>query len=104
LDQTEKPPDPSTKRANWLYGPGPWIFTGLKLGTLVGVATLLGAETYVSTAGLEFEIILAMSTFNLVRAYVGMLAVALVVYALWFCLSAIEFALRRSNSEWYSKL
>jgi hypothetical protein len=55
----------------------------------------LGAELHVSTTGLEFEIVVAMAKFDFARAYVAMFAAAFVVYALWFCLTAIEFGFAR---------
>ena len=71
----------------------PWR---LKLGSVIGVATLLGAEMYASTRGLGFEIIVAMQKLNLVYGYVGMFASAVVIYILWLCLTAIESAAGRS--------
>ena len=43
-------------RSDWLQGPGPWIFTGLKMGSVIDLATLLGVEMHTSTKGLGFEI------------------------------------------------
>lgn len=81
------------------YGAGSWIFTGLKLGVVIGLATLLGAEMFSSTSGLGFVILLATrSGFDFARLYVGMVAAALIVYVLWLCLTAIEFALSRRIS------
>jgi hypothetical protein len=63
------------------------------------MATLLGAEMFASTSGLEFVIVAAaQSGFDSARLYVGMAAAAMVVYALWLCLTAIEFTLSRSIS------
>jgi hypothetical protein len=54
---------------------------------------------FASSTGLEFVIVTAArSGFDVARLYVGMAAAALVVYALWLCLTAIEFALNRSIS------
>ena len=84
-------------RSDWLRGPGPWIFTGLKMGSVIGLATLLGVEMHTSTRGLGFEIVVAMANLNLVRAYVGMFAAALVMYALWLCLTSIELMWTKSS-------
>jgi ABC-type nitrate/sulfonate/bicarbonate transport system permease component len=92
-------PAGSVNQADWPDGADPWIFAGLKLGVVIGLATLLGAEMFASTSGLEFVIVTAArSGFDSARLYVGMAAAALVVYALWLCLTAIEFALSRSIS------
>jgi NitT/TauT family transport system permease protein len=92
-------PAGSMNQTDWSYGAGPWIFAGLKLGVVIGMATLLAAEMFASSTGLEFVIVTAArSGFDVARVYVGMAAAALVVYALWLCLTAIEFALRRSIS------
>ena len=92
-------PAGSMNQTDWLYGGGPWIFAGLKLGVVIGLATLLGAEMFASKSGLEFVIVTAaQSGFDSARLYVGMAAAALVVYALWLCLTAIEFALSRRSS------
>jgi NitT/TauT family transport system permease protein len=89
----------SVNQTDWPYGAGAWIFAGLKLGVVIGLATLLGAEMFASTSGLEFVIVTAAgSGFDSARLYVAMVAAALVVYALWLCLMAIQFALRRSIS------
>jgi len=89
----------SVNQTDWLYGAGPWIFAGLKLGVVIGLATLLGTEMFASKSGLEFVIVTgAQSGFDSARLYVGMAAAALVVYALWLCLTAIEFALKHSIS------
>jgi NitT/TauT family transport system permease protein len=98
LQVAGKSPVEGVIRSDWLRGPGPWIFTGLKLGSIIGFATLLGAEMYASTRGLGFEIIVAMQKLNLVYGYVGMLAAALVMYVLWLSLTAIESAVGRSVS------
>jgi NitT/TauT family transport system permease protein len=92
-------PAGSVNQTDWFYGAGPWIFAGLKLGVVIGMATLLGAEMFASTSGLEFVIVAAaQSGFDSARLYVGMAAAAMVVYALWLCLTAIEFTLSRSIS------
>ena len=92
-------PAGSLNRTNWADSAGPWIFAGLKLSVLIGLATLLGAEMFASRSGLEFVIVTAArSGFDSARLYVGIIAAALVVYALWLCLTAIEFALSRSIS------
>ena len=89
-------PAGSVNQTDWPYGAGPWIFAGLKLGVVIGLATLLGAEMFASNSGLEFVIVTAArSGFDSARFYVGMAAAALVVYSLWLCLTAIEFALSR---------
>jgi NitT/TauT family transport system permease protein len=89
----------SAGRANqtdWSYGAGPWIFAGLKLAVLIGLAALLAAEMFASRSGLEFVIVTAAgSGWDSPRLYVGLAAAALVVYALWLCLTAIEFGLKR---------
>ena len=85
--------DPS----DWVYTAGPWIFTGLKLGIIVGVATLFGAEMYASTSGLEFEVVVAGATFQMARVYTAMFTAAFLIYAVWLCLTAIEFALARKQ-------
>jgi hypothetical protein len=52
---------------------------------------------FASNSGLEFVIVTAArSGFDTARLYVGIAAAALVVYALWLCLTAIEFGLSRS--------
>ena len=86
------------KPSDWAYTAGPWIFTGLKLGSIVGVATLFGAEMYASTSGLEFEVVVAGATFQMARVYTAMFAAAFLVYAIWLCLTAIEFALARRHT------
>jgi ABC-type nitrate/sulfonate/bicarbonate transport system permease component len=92
-------PAGSVNQTDWFYGAGPWIFAGLKLGVVIGLATLLAAEMFASSTGLEFVIVTAArSGVDVARVYVGMAAAALVVYALWLCLTAIEFALSRSIS------
>jgi NitT/TauT family transport system permease protein len=92
-------PAGSVNQTDWSSGAGPWIFAGLKLGVVIGLATLLAAEMFASSTGLEFVIVsAARSGFDVARLYVGMAAAALVVYALWLCLTAIEFALSRSIS------
>ena len=92
-------PASSVKQTDWVYGAGPWIFAGLKLGVVIGMATLLAAEMFAATSGLEFVIATAArSGFDSARLYVGMAAAALVVYALWLCLTAIELALSRRLS------
>jgi hypothetical protein len=57
------------KPSDWDDTAGPWIFTGLKRGSIVGVATLFGAEMYASTSGLEFEVVVAGATFQMARVY-----------------------------------
>ena len=84
-----------TKPSDWAYTAGPWIFTGLKLGSIIGIATLLGAELYTSTSGLQFEVLVAGASFQMARAYTAMFAAALLVYAIWLCLTLIEFVLAR---------
>jgi ABC-type nitrate/sulfonate/bicarbonate transport system permease component len=84
-----------TKPSDWAYTAGPWIFTGLKLGSIIGVATLLGAELYTSTSGLQFEVLVAGASFQMARAYTAMFTAAFLVYAIWLCLTLIEFALAR---------
>ena len=92
-------PAGNVNQTDWPYGAGPWLFAGLKLGVVIGLATLLGAVMFASTSGLVFVIVTAAgSGFDSARLYVGMAAAALVVYALWLCLTAIEFALSRSIS------
>jgi len=86
------------KPRDWAYTAGPWIFTGLKLGSIIGVATLLGAEMYASTSGLQFEVLVAGASFEMARAYTAMFAAAFLVYAIWLCLTAIEFALARRHT------
>lgn len=87
-------PTGSVNQTDWSYGAGPWIFAGLKLGVVIGLATLLGTEMFASTTGLEFVIVVAAASgFDSARLYVGMAAAALVVYVLWLCLTAIESAL-----------
>jgi ABC-type nitrate/sulfonate/bicarbonate transport system permease component len=98
LQHEDSSPVDNVKRSDWAYSAGPWVFTGLKLGSIVGLATLLGAELYVSTTGLEFEIVMAMAKFDFARAYVAMFAAAFVVYALWLCFTAIEFGFARRLS------
>lgn len=83
------------KPSDWAYTAGPWIFTGLKLGSIIGVATLLGAEMYASTSGLQFEVLVGGARFQMARAYTAMFAAAFLVYAIWLCLTLIEFALAR---------
>ena len=88
-------------RPDWPYGAGPWIFVGLKLRVVIRMATLSGARDVLlqqrarirdvngsPRSGLDFD-----------RLYVVMVAAALVVYALWLCLAAFEFALSRSGSD-----
>ncbi len=92
-------PASSVSQTYWPYGAGPWIFAGLKLGVVIGLATLLGAEMFASRSGLGFVILTAaQSGMDFARLYVAMAAAALVVYALWLCLTAIEFALSRRIS------
>ena len=92
-------PASNVSQTDWPYGAGPWIFVGLKLGVVIGMATLLGAEMFASNNGLGFVILMATrSGMDFARMYVVMAAAALVVYALWLCLTAIEFALSRSVS------
>ena len=92
-------PAKSVSQTYWPYGAGPWIFAGLKLGVVIGLATLLGAEMFASTSGLGFVILMATrSGMDFARMHVAMAAAALVVYALWLCLTAIEFALSRRIS------
>jgi ABC-type nitrate/sulfonate/bicarbonate transport system permease component len=76
----------------------PWIFTGLKLGTVIGIAILLSAELYASTVGLGFEMAVGGATFQMSRVYAAMFAAAFLVYGFWLCLTAIEFALARRFS------
>ena len=97
--------DPSsavwTQPNDWTYTVGPWIFTGLKLGSIIGIATLFGAEMYASTSGLGFEVIVAGAKFQMTRVYAAMFAAAFLVYAVWLCLTTIEFALtckQRANA------
>lgn len=87
------------ERDDWQHGAGPWIFTGLKLGGLVGLTALMGGEMHTSTKGLGFEIALAMSMFQFERAYTATFAVALVAYASWLSLTGIEFALHRKSEK-----
>jgi ABC-type nitrate/sulfonate/bicarbonate transport system permease component len=92
-------PAGSVNQTYFASGAGPWIFAGLKLGVVIGLATLLGAEIFASTSGLGFLILVAnRSGVDIARLYVVMVAAALVVYALWLCLTAIEFVLSRSIS------
>lgn len=92
-------PAGSVNQTDGSYGAGPWIFAGLKLGVVIGLATLLGAEIFASTSGLGFVILMATrSGMDFARLHVVMAAAALVVYALWLCLTAIEFALSRGIS------
>jgi NitT/TauT family transport system permease protein len=92
-------PAGSVNQTDWPYGADPWIFAGLKLGVVIGMATLLATEMFASKSGLEFVIATAAASgFDSARLYVGMAAAALVVYALWLCLTAIEFALNRRIS------
>ncbi len=99
VQHAESSPAASVSQTDWPYGGGPGIFAGLKLGVVIGLATLLGAEIFASTSGLGFVILMATRPgFDFARLYVVMVAAALVVYALWLCLTAIEFALSRSIS------
>jgi len=92
-------PAGSVNQTYFASGAGPWIFAGLKLGVVIGMATLLGAEMFASTSGLGFLILMATrSGMDFGRLYVVMVAAALVVYALWLCLTAIEFLLSRRIS------
>jgi ABC-type nitrate/sulfonate/bicarbonate transport system permease component len=92
-------PASSVSQNDWPHGAGPWIFAGLKLGVVIGMATLLGAEIFASTSGRGFVILMATRPrMDFDRLYVVMAAAALVVYALWLCLTAIEFALSRGIS------
>ena len=90
LQQKRQSADGVPEQNEWQHGAGPWIFTGLKLGSAIGLAALLGGEMYVSRAGLELEIVTAMAIFQFERAFAGMFAVALVQYALWASLTGIE--------------
>jgi NitT/TauT family transport system permease protein len=87
------------ERREWQYGAGPWIFTGLKLGTLIGLATLLTAEMYGSKIGLENEILKAGASFASDRAYGALFTVALIAYVLWGCLTTIEYVLSRKREK-----
>jgi ABC-type nitrate/sulfonate/bicarbonate transport system permease component len=98
LQYEDSSPADTVKRSDWTHSAGPWIFTGLKLGSIIGFATLLGAELHASKTGLEFEIVVAMGQFDFARAYTAMFAAALLVYALWLCLTAMEFAFARRVS------
>jgi len=90
----------SLNPTDWPYGVGIWIFTGLKLGAIVGLATLLAAEGYSSLSGLGFVIFSAITGrgINFPRFYLGMAAAALVAYALWLCIAGIELLLVRNSS------
>jgi len=92
-------PAGSVSQIYWPHGAAPWIFAGLKLGVVIGMATLLGTEMFSSTSGLGFMILMAnRSGVDVVRLYVVMVAAALVVYTLWLSLTAIEFLRSRSIS------
>ena len=104
LQQGRESSGDGAEQSEWQYGAGPWIFTGLKLGSLVGLATLLGGEIYVSTSGLGLEIVTAMVSFQSDRAYTAMFAAALVEYALWLSLTAIELVLSRKKKSSPMKL
>jgi ABC-type nitrate/sulfonate/bicarbonate transport system permease component len=89
------PSEAALQQSNWAYGAGPWIFTGLKLGMIIGLATLLGAEMFASRTGLGFEVAITLTRFDFTRGYAAMLAAALVVYVLWLCLNSLELAFSR---------
>ena len=86
-----------TQPNDWTYTAGPWIFTGLKLGSIIGIATLFGAEMYASKSGLGVEVFVAGARFQMTRVYTAMFAAAFLVYAVWLCLTTIEFALARKQ-------
>ena len=66
ISRTWQNPDSGTlEPPDWARSAGPWVFTGLKLGSIVGMATLFGAEMYASTSGLGFEIVVAGATFQM---------------------------------------
>lgn len=99
LQHARQSSDNLANRQEWQDSSEPWIFTGLKLGSLIGLATLLGGEMHTSNKGLGFEILSAMASLQFERAYTATFAVALVEYALWLCLTGIEFALRRKTER-----
>jgi len=95
--------DVGLQENNWSYSAGPWIFTGLKLGVIIGLATLLGAEMFASRTGLGFEVAVSLARFDFARGYAAMFAAALVVYVLWLCLNSLELALSRKITFGFDK-
>lgn len=96
-------PDVGLQENNWTFSAGPWIFAGLKLGVVIGLATLLGAEMFASRSGLGFEVAVTLTRFDFARGYAAMFAAALVVYVLWLCLNSIELALSRKITFGFDK-
>jgi ABC-type proline/glycine betaine transport system permease subunit len=96
-------PDVGLQENNWTFSAGPWIFAGLKLGVIIGLATLLGAEMFASRSGLGFEVAVTLTRFDFARGYAAMFAAALVVYVLWLCLTSIKLALSRKITFGFDK-
>ena len=74
-----------------------------KLGVIIGLATLLGAEMFASRTGLGFEVAVSLARFDFARGYAAMFAAALVVYVLWLCLNSLELALSRKITFGFDK-
>ena len=73
------------------------MFAGLKLGVVVGLATLLGAEMFISRTGLGNVIFTAGSKLDFAQIYVGIAAAAFVAYTLWLCIAGVEWMFLRSG-------
>jgi len=70
-----------------------WIFIALKLGGIIGLLAVLGAEMWSARVGLGVVIATAGLKFDIPLFHVGMDAAALIMYALWLGLTGIELAL-----------
>lgn len=103
VEDWSSPPEVALQQSNWAYGAGPWIFTGLKLGMIIGLATLIGAEMFASRTGLGFEVAVTLTRFDFARGYAAMFAAALVIYVFWLCINSIELALRRKFKFGFEK-
>ncbi len=90
-------PSEMIAQKNWPYNSRPWMFAGLKLGVVVGLATLLGAEMFISRTGLGNVIFNAGSKLDFAQIYVGIAAAAFVAYTLWLCIAGVEWMFLRSG-------
>jgi ABC-type nitrate/sulfonate/bicarbonate transport system permease component len=68
----------------------PFIITGLRLGVARGLVSIIVGELYAANAGLGFYIILAGTTFQTAKVFVGVLMFSVTGVVLVSLLSRVE--------------
>jgi ABC-type nitrate/sulfonate/bicarbonate transport system permease component len=74
------------------------LFVGLKLSSIIGMLALLGAEMWSAKVGLGWLIATRGPKFDIALMHVVMVASALIVYAFWLGLTALEVSLRHRTA------